>query len=126
MSSEHQKAESHEQRVIRLLSMLAEAVEPVSCDETWSRDDLAAAEELEAGGFISAVITRMLQGQVASIDCMKIKPSGRAYLAELKHAAEAQTSVGIIKHNRWRFYWWFLGSVIVLYLAHRLWFVLSH
>ena len=126
MSSEHPKAESHEQRVIRLLSMLAEAVEPVSCDETWSRDDLAAAEELESGGFISAVITRMLQGQIASIDCMKIKPSGRAYLAELKKQATADTSVGFIKEHRFSFYRWFFGIVAAVVAALYVWYLTHH
>ena len=116
------RTETAEQRFIRLLSILAHADAPVSSDETWLLVDIAAMAELRAGGFISAGdIVRDGTGRVCAIVCMEIIPSGRAYLAELKRQTEAQTSVGMIKQNRFNFYRWFFGIVAAIVTGYVVW-----
>jgi hypothetical protein len=119
------RTETAEQRFIRILSTLAQN-EGLPGGENTPVDDLTALEELESSGFITAKIVRGGHGGVVAVCGARITIRGREYLAELKHSAESQTSIGIIKHNRFRFYWWFLGTVGALYLAYRLWFIPHH
>ncbi|HTB83069.1 MAG TPA: hypothetical protein VK742_05390 [Candidatus Sulfotelmatobacter sp.] len=104
--------ETHEQAVIRLLTLLADSVEPVSSDETWLLTDIAVLAELATAGFVSAGdIVRAGQGQIVAIVCVQINPSGRQYLAELQKQAEVKTSIGFVKEHRFAFYKWFFGIV---------------
>jgi hypothetical protein len=114
--------ETAEQRYIRLLSILAQADEPVSSDETWLLVDIAAMAQLAGGGLISAGdIVRDGTGRVCAIVRMEILPSGRAYLAELKQREEALTSVGFVKQNRFHFYKWFFGIVAAIVAGYFVW-----
>jgi hypothetical protein len=123
-SSNGNRAETHEQRAIRLLSLLADAGAPVSSDETWLLVDIAAMAEFAAGGFISAGdIVRDRTGGVCAIVRMEITAPGRAYLAGLKRQAEVQTSVGFIKEHRFAFYKWFFGIVATIIAGLILWFI---
>ena len=114
--------ETHEQAVIRLLTLLANSVEPVSSDETWPISDISVLAELALGGFVSAGdIVRAGQGQIVAIVCARINPSGRLYLAELQKQAEAKTSIGFIKEHRFAFYSWFFGIVGSVIAGFVLW-----
>lgn len=76
--------ETHAQRLIRLLTLLAGPNAPTETDETWAADDVAALEELLTGEFITALqVVLILQGQVGAICGIKITIQGREYLAEL-------------------------------------------
>jgi hypothetical protein len=121
------QTETHEQRLIRLLTLLTEAVSPVSTDETWLLVDLAALAELETAGFISAgQVVRDGTGQVCAIACMSINLRGRAYLAELQQEAVADTSAGFIKEHRFSFYKWFFGIVGAIIAGYFVWFITHH
>ena len=121
------RTETRLQTVIRLLSLLAEAGEPVSPDETWLRSDIAVMEELETGGLISAGdFVRSGQGQIVGIICVRINPRGRTYLAELQAHAKTGDSVGLIKERRSSFYKWFFAVVGTLVAGLILWFATRH
>jgi hypothetical protein len=129
LMSKGSRIETADSRFIRLLTFISQAGGTVSTDETDSPEDVLAYAELCAGGFISAgEVGRDGSGCIGWVTCMEITISGRTYLAELQHKAEMNTSVGIIKHNRFKFYWWFLGTVGAVYLAYRvgLWVGLNH
>ena len=114
--------ETHDQVVIRLLTLLANSIEPISTDETWSISDIAIFAELASGGFISAGdIVRDGRGQIVVIVCASINPSGRNYLAELQKQLAANTSLGFIKEHRLGFYKWFFGIVGTIIAGLVLW-----
>jgi hypothetical protein len=114
--------ETHEQITIRLLTLLANSIEPVSSDETWLLSDIAVLAELETGGFVSAGdVVRSGQGQVIAIVCVSINISGRKYLIELIKESEANTSVGFIKQHRFAIYKWVFGIVGSIIVGLVLW-----
>jgi hypothetical protein len=105
-----------------LLTILSNADGPVSTDENTSLDDLRALTELYLGRFISTTdLGRDAVGQVCYLINMEIKPAGRAHLEELNKKAEAQTSIGLIKQNRFHFYWWFFGIVGTIIAGYFIW-----
>ena len=107
---------------MRLLTLLAEADEPVSSDETWLLSDIRACVELDGAGFISAGdIIRDGSGQVCAIACMSIELRGRSHLAELQQKAEERTSIGFIKQHRFPFYAWFFGIVGAVIAGYLIW-----
>jgi hypothetical protein len=123
-ASNGSRTETAEQTFIRLLSILAQSVEPVSSDETWLLSDLAALAELEASGFISAGdVVRggdgpgFLHRLHEHHDCRQKIP------AELKHAAEAQTSIGFVKTHRFKVYGWFFGIFAAIAAALYVWYL---
>lgn len=122
-SSNGTRTETAESRFIRLLTFLSQADCPFSSDKTTPLSDILALAELRAGGFISGEVGRDGLGHVGYISHAEILPSGRAYLAELKRQAEAQTSFGLIKQKRFHFYHWFfviVGAIISGYIVWRL------
>jgi hypothetical protein len=125
-SSKRNQTETHDERLIRLLTLLAEAVAPVSTDETWLLVDLAALAELENAGFISAGIIPNATGQVCAIACMSITLRGREYLAELQQKAATRTSVGFVKEHRFSFYKWFFGIIAAIIAGYALWLITHH
>ena len=78
--------ETHEQRLIRLLTRLAEANAPIKTEPGEPMPDVEAFAELVDGNFISGKPLR-IKGEVRVVIFMSILPSGRALLAELKNPA---------------------------------------
>lgn len=123
-SSNGSRIETADSRFIRLLTFLCEAGGTVSTDETDSIEDVRAYAELALSGFISAgEVGRDGSGAIGYVTCMEITIAGRRYLAELKHAAEAQTSVGFIKTHRFKAYAWFFGIFAAVAVALYVWYL---
>jgi len=113
--------ETHQQTVIRLLTLLAETEGPVSSDETWILSDLDRLAELAEGGFISVGEIVSNQSGPCAIVFMRINPSGRAFLADMQEKAARDTSIGIIKKHRFAFYKWFFAAVTTILTGYILW-----
>jgi hypothetical protein len=114
--------ETVESRFIRLLTILSKADGPVSTDENTSGDDLRALTELYLGRYISTTdLGRDTVGQVCYLINMEIKPSGRAHLDELNKKAEAKTSIGLIKQNRFPIYKWFFAILATIIAGYIVW-----
>jgi hypothetical protein len=115
------RTETAKSRFIRLLTFISRADGPLSTDDNTTDDDLLALTELYLGGFISVEeLARDAMGRVCYITCVEITPSGRAYLAELQREGEAQTSMGLIKQNRFHAYRRFfviMGAIISGYIV---------
>ena len=125
-SSNGSRIETADSRFIRLLTFLCEAGGTVSTDETDSIEDVRAYAELVSGGFISGKVGRDGSGAIGYVSFMEITIPGRAYLAELKHAAEAQTSLGFVKTHRFKVYGWFFGIFAAIAAALYVWYLTHH
>jgi hypothetical protein len=101
--------ESNNQRYIRLLSRLAAASVPISTDETTPRDDMLGFEELLNDGCIDGVRGGGAINEVLYVASMGITLKGRTFLDDLKKKEEMNTSLGLIKHNRFGLLKWGLA-----------------
>ena len=111
-------SETYEEKAIRLLTLLTQASEPVSSDETWALDDIAVMAELADSSYIRAGdVVRAGQGQIVAIVVMSITTRGREYLSQLKKQGSVNTSVGFVKEHRFAFYKWFWGIVATVIAA---------
>lgn len=98
------KPETANQRYVRLLQQLADATGPLFSQPDEPGQDMLAFEELAEGDYMTGTATRDEKGRVAVIGNMRITVRGRGLLEELKHKAEANTSLGMIRQNRFTAY----------------------
>ena len=109
-SSKNRK-ETANQRYIRLLSQLAGASDAMETNESDSHQDLLGFEELLTDGFITGHRSSDSVDAILGVYNMRITARGRLFLDELKKKQELNTSVGLIKHNRFWFYKWIIGVI---------------
>lgn len=102
---------------------MAESVEPVSSDETWTLVDLAALAELESSGLIDVGEIVRSNGQAVAIVFMRINLQGRAYLAELKKVNSDSLNYSTKKDTQWDKKP--IGNVTILVIAGVIVFVIT-
>ncbi|MGZ4963012.1 MAG: hypothetical protein ACXWDN_02995 [Limisphaerales bacterium] len=96
--------ETANQRYIRLLKQLAEASEQHFTNENDSHEDLLGFEELLNDGYITGSRTGDEMNCVTHIHGMRITVVGRQLLADLQRKEEGNTSIGLIRQNRFAVY----------------------
>ena len=99
-------SETATQRYIRLLKQLAEADGPLFTNDEDTRTDIMGFEELLRQDCITGSRSSDHMDRVTNVCNMRITVSGRRQLEQMQRDEEANTSIGLIKQNRFAIYKW--------------------